>query len=177
MRLIPLVFAGALALIAAAGTSRVVDGVNFDELDLGNGKHLHHGTYANPDPDIVTSLAQIYPGIVGGKRIVVALFHYDLPATGYDEDAKAYLVADGRATRLADVGTFSLFEDDGPYPDRWLYVWFAGGKLYTDVWNGENRCKRTRDWTASTYDVRNGKLVRIYQVQHHRSGARVACDR
>lgn len=175
MRLLPFVCAGAVALVAAAATGHVVDGINFDELDLGNGAHLHNGHYAHTDQEIVTNLQDLYPGFVGGKRVVVVRFHYDIPATGYDEDAKAYLVASGRATHLADLGAFSLFEDGGPYPDRWLYVSFSGGKLYTDVWHVEDRCKGTRDWTASTYDLRNGKLARIYRQKHHRSGVPVAC--
>ncbi len=156
--------------------SHVVGGVTFDEIDLGGGVHLHHGTYTAQDPHITTSLQSVFSGRVAGKTVAGLLLHYELPATGYDEGAQAFEVTGGHAKPLGDVGEFSYFNDSGPYPKSgWIFVSFTGGKLYADVWNEQKRCDKNHDWVSSTYTIRGDKLVRVYQLAHHRSAVPIAC--
>lgn len=49
-----------------------------------------------------------------------------------------------------------------PYPGNWIHVSFANGKLYADVWQGNDL------WVAATYTVRNGKLVALDRLRHKR---------
>lgn len=161
--------------VSGAPKSHIVGGVNFDELDLGGGHRLHNGTYTQDEPHIVTTLEGLYDGEVAGKTVAVALFRNELPATGYDASIEAYEVANGRATSLGTIGEFNFFEDSGPYPDRWFYLNFSGGRLYADVWNAETRCDKKHDWIASTYTVRDDKLVLINQLRHHRGSLPFAC--
>jgi tetratricopeptide (TPR) repeat protein len=161
---------------APALKSHIVGGVNFDEIDLGGGVRLHGGTFTAQDPAITTTLQSLFSGQVAGKTVAVALLHYELPATGYNEGTQVFQVASGQAKRLGSVGEFSYFNDSGPYPkDSWIYVSFAAGRLYADVWNEQKRCDKNHDWTSSTYTIRGDKLVRLYVLPHHRSGVPVAC--
>lgn len=165
-----------LAAVAPAPKSHIVGGVNFDEIDLGGGVRLHHGSFTAQDPAITTTLERLFSGMVEGKRVAVALLHYELPATGYNEGTELFEVADGRARRLGSIGEFEFFNDSGPYPNGpWLYVNFSGGRLYADVWNAQARCDKNRDWVSSTYTIRNDKLVRLNAMPHHRRGVAMAC--
>lgn len=165
-----------VAAVAILFVTHVVGGVNFDEIDLGGGVHLHHGTYTAQDPHITTSLQSVFSGRVAGKTVAVLLLQYELPATGYNEGAQAFEVAGGHAKALGSVGEFSYFNDSGPYPKNgWIFVSFAGGKLYADVWNAAKRCDKNHDWVSSTYTIRGDKLVRVYQLAHHRSSVPIAC--
>jgi tetratricopeptide (TPR) repeat protein len=165
-----------LLAASAAPKSHVVDGVNFDEIDLGGGVRLHHGTFTAQDPAITTTLRSLFSGQVAGKTVAVGVLHYELPATGYNEGTQVFEVVGGQAKRLGSVGEFSYFNDSGPYPKgSWIYVSFADGRLYADVWNAQKRCDKNHDWTSSTYTVRGDKLVRLYALPHHRSGVPVAC--
>lgn len=176
MRVAAAAFVWLLLAAAAAPKSHVVGGVNFDEIDLGGGVRLHHGTFTAQDPAITTSLKSLFAGQVAGKTVAVALLHYELPATGYNEGTQVFAVAGGQAKRLGSIGEFAFFNDGGPYPkDNWIYISFADGRLYADVWNAQKRCDKNRDWTSSTYTIRGGKLVRVYALAHHRSGVPVAC--
>jgi tetratricopeptide (TPR) repeat protein len=165
-----------LTAAAPAPKSHVVGGVNFDEIDLGGGVRLHHGTFTAQDPAITTTLQSLFSGQVAGKTVAVTVLHYELPATGYNEGTQVFEVAGGQAKRLGSIGEFSFFSDSGPYPKgSWVYVSFADGRLYADVWNEQKRCDKNHDWTSSTYTIRGGKLVRLYALPHHRSGVSVAC--
>lgn len=165
-----------LAAAAPASKSHVVGGVNFDELDLGGGVRLHHGSFTAQDPAITTTLQSLFSGRVAGKTVAVALLHYELPATGYNEGTQVFEVAGGRARSLGSIGEFAFFNDSGPYPKgSWIYVSFSGGRLYADVWNAQNRCDKNRDWVSSSYTIRGDKLVRLNAMPHHRAGVAVAC--
>ncbi|HEV2262784.1 MAG TPA: tetratricopeptide repeat protein [Candidatus Rubrimentiphilum sp.] len=168
---------GFLLQLPAVGAqnSHIVGGVNFDELDLGNGHRLHHGTYTQDDPNITTTLQDVFHGAVDGKVVAVVFFHDELPATGYDESITAFQVENGHAKTLGSIGEFSYYNDSGPYPDKWFYVNFSGGLLYADVWNAETRCDKKHDWIASTYAIRAGKWMRINQLRHHRDSLPFAC--
>jgi tetratricopeptide (TPR) repeat protein len=176
MRLAATAFLWLLLAAAAAPTRHVVAGVNFDEIDLGGGVRLHHGTFTAQDPAITTTLQSLFSGQVAGKTVAVALLHDELPATGYNEETQVFEVAGGRAKRLGSVGEFAFFNDSGPYPKgSWIYLSFTGGRLYADVWNAQARCDKNRDWVSSTYTIRSDKLVRLNAMPHHRSDVAVAC--
>jgi tetratricopeptide (TPR) repeat protein len=176
MRFAAAAFLWLLLAASAAPKSHVVGGVNFDEIDLGGGVRLHNGTFTAQDPAITTTLQSLLSGQVAGKTVAVAVLHYELPATGYNEGTQVFEVAGGQAKRLGSVGEFSYFSDSGPYPKNgWIYVNFTGGRLYADVWNAQKACDRNHDWTSSTYTVRGDKLVRLYALAHQRSGVPVAC--
>mgnify|MGYP001428882307 CR=1 FL=1 len=176
MRIAAIAFVWLLLAAAAAPKSHVVGGVNFDEIDLGGGVRLRHGTFTAQDPVITTTLQSLFSGQVAGKTVAVALLHYELPVTGYNEGTEVFAVAGGRAMRLGSIGAFAFFNDSGPYPkDNWIYVSFAGGRLHADVWNPQKRCDKNHDWTSSAYTIRGGTLSRVYALPHHRSGVPIAC--
>lgn len=166
-----------LAIVAVGATpaSLVVGGVDFGSLTYlrGTPNEVQLSGGNNPgsaDRPIDTTLQRLWSGLVGGDLVAVALLHFELPATGYDEESEAFEVKAGHAKSLGVIGSFAYFSDVGG-PSQWFLVTFRDGKLYTDVFDSTERCDPKRDWLASTYTVVKDKLVRIQQLRHHRSGA------
>jgi lipoprotein NlpI len=165
----------ARAELATGGRPHVVDGVDLDEVAF-NGMRFHHGHHSgNADNEEDTDLITVSAGRVGGRIVAVGRFRFTPPATGFSDEAHAFLIAGGHATWLRKLGGFAYFNDSGPGVDPWILVSFRNDRLYADVWNTQTRCERNHDWLVTTYTMRAGMLEPIGRLAHHRPEVPVDC--
>lgn len=168
-----------VALLVAAN---LFAGVDFDELRFDPGPcyanepvQVHGGAAqyesATLGSTINVSVDKVFRGNLGGKAVAVVLVTCEMPGT-FGNSARLFELDRGHASYLLDIGSAYKLAADSPFVDGpWFYATFSHGKLYTDRWDTEHRCKRNADWIADTYELRSGKPVRVYEVHHHRAGA------
>ena len=133
-------------------------------ITLKDGEHSYLAPKAATS--LIASVGDVFAGTLRGERIAVVTLRCDYPV-GFNEDARIYRIANGKAKYLATAASFALPAGDDPMPrNGWLHVSFAGDKLYVDAWTyGETF------WLATTYGLRDGKLVKLFTEHHQRSGA------
>jgi hypothetical protein len=186
-------------LPAASGitaTPPIVAGVNFYEMTYKPGPcaksdipdpsrpvpmHLGEYTFSASSPtqdprDIHTTVDEVFAGTVGSVPAAVVTLGCEVAAGSYTSDARVYRIAAGAATSLGSIGVVDHLGGDSPMVEGdWIHVSFSGGLLYVDAWSNDARCK-ANDWTASTYSIRNDKLVLLNKQFHHRVSTPRACD-
>jgi hypothetical protein len=171
----------ALLLLASVGatapTGFVVGGVDLAEASFPSSYgtvHLHNGQWDNGDwPDL--HLEEVVSGAVGTRTVAIARIRYELPATGFDASAEAFVIQGGSAVWLGQVGSYAYFSDTGPYVKTWYVASFAGDRFFVDRWDSTQQCDPRADWVLTTYTVRGTTLVTLARAHHHRAGTPVAC--
>lgn len=97
-----------------------------------------------------------------GTRQAVVVIACDFPVGG---TAAAYVFSDAgnSATLLSQVAQANWGPDWGAGPDS-IHVRFSGKFLYVDACK-EDACE---NYLVTTYELRKGKLVKVYQLAHKR---------
>jgi hypothetical protein len=167
------------------GFPQIVHGVDFGNLTYTDGpgscKTMRAGAYNDyPEGEYSASVSDVFSGLVAGNSVAVVILRCEYNGHGFDSVAQLFAIAGGVAHRLSIIGSGGMTGSDSPlppWPGGWIHVSFAGGKLYADVWDYAKQCDRNRDWVSSAYTIRNGKLVLLNQLRHHREGLGLACER
>jgi hypothetical protein len=164
-----------------AGLPQIVGGVDFGNLRYSGGpgncttSPMHNGTYEDPELEYTASVEDLFGGSVAGQPVAVVILRCEYNGHGYDAMAQLFAIAGGTARRLGILGTGGLAASDSSMPPGgWIHLSFTDGKLYADVWDSAQTCASRRDWVSSAYTIRDGKLVRLDQLRHHRPG--IACS-
>src|SRR5665213_2323724 len=130
---------------------------------------FHHGHHSgNADNEEDTDLITVSAGWVGGRIVAVGRFRFTPPATGFSDEAHAFLIAGGHATWLRELGGFAYFNDSGPGVDPWILVSFRNDRLYADVWNTQTRCERSQREPRAGGE-RGGRSVPAFRRASYRS--------
>ena len=129
-----------------------------------NGK----GSYANPkDPSMGFDIAvdRVVEGSLraGTRQAVVVL-----TCTSFDGGgAEAYLFEED-GNRLSFVQKVADAQWGADWGGDTIHIRFADNFLYVDRCKIPN-CRKGEDYVVTTYAVRNGKIVRIYEQTHKRA--------
>ncbi|HEX3549357.1 MAG TPA: hypothetical protein VHT53_03240 [Candidatus Elarobacter sp.] len=167
------------------GYPATVAGVDVGELSYAHGPgscaspRMHRGEFSYPENETDASVSDTFGGRVGGSPVALVILRCEYNGHGFDANAHVLALDGGKARDLGAIGSGSIFSAESgslpPFPGAWIHSSFAGGLLYADIWDPARRCANA-DWVSSTYTVRDGKLVLLNRLRHHRAGLPKVCS-